>query len=202
MPIVGHSTITKYLSATIARDNPSHAYLFYGPEHVGKETTALWFAQGLFCIDAMKKPCERCGVCISVQKGIHGDIVVIKPNEKDEKLISIDQVRRAQNFINKTALHNSYKIVIIKPAELLSLEAANALLKTLEEPAGKSILILIAQNHQDVTSTVRSRLEHVKFSYLSPSLIRETLTGDYTDEQKDFIARFVQGKIGYALALN
>lgn len=197
--IIGHKSIIHYLSNIIKHNNPSDAYLFYGPQNVGKQTVALWFAQGLTCqAKARKRPCGECLSCTSISKGVHPDILTLVKDDEDT-LLSISDIRALQNKIFQTAFYNSYKIAILKRADRLSADAGHALLKLLEEPPKKTICILIAQTRDALLPTIRSRVEMIRFQLLKEEEIVPAIKAEYTDEQKIFVGRVCQGRIGAAL---
>lgn len=191
MKIIGHQFIIKYLTNIIKADNPAHAYLFYGPEHVGKTATAKWFAKKLIDRDISQK--------ITLSK--YPDFYFIKP-EIGKKNIAIKQIQNLREKIVKTPFYNSYKIVIIKPAEYFNSESSNAFLKILEEPPKKTIFILIAGNLKSVLHTILSRTEIIKFALVKTNDIIQVLNKNFNSRQKKFIAGWAQGKIGLALNLN
>jgi len=200
MKIVGHKKILAYLSKTSSAKTISHAYLFYGPEHVGKSTVARWFGKMLVCEKSCGAPCEMCRACVEIEKGIYPDFHNIQAGSHTS-LISIDEIRTLKLALSHTSLHNSYKIVIIDPIEALGPEAANAILKTLEEPHGKTVFILIANVLTGIAKTIISRTELITFSNVSRAEIIKALPETYSSEQKEFIARITTGKIALALSL-
>lgn len=201
MKIIGHQKILKYLSKAVVNNLVSHAYLFAGPKHVGKATVARWFGKILLCERTTEGvPCGACRACVEVEKGVYPDFHYIIP--EDTKMINIDAVRGLKAALSKTPLRNSYKIVIIDPAEALGGEAANALLKTLEEPYGKTVFILIAHAPAGIAETIISRAELITFSQVSRTEIMQALPETYSNEQKEFVARVAMGKVGLALSMN
>ena len=148
-PLVGNDHIVEYLAKSIANNNIGGSYIFTGPDNLGKTTVAKYFANALVCLNKEQGegilPCGQCSACEQVNKQIHGDVHLIK-KEKDKKNISIEQVREFIRVLGMASFLNSYKIGIIKHAESLSLEASNALLKTLEEPKVKVIIILVSSS--------------------------------------------------------
>lgn len=189
--IIGHKSIVKYLTNIIKNGNPAHAYLFYGPEHVGKTAIARWFAKNLIAKDISRK--------VILKK--YPDFYFVKP-EIGKKEIAIDQIRNLRNKITKTPFYNSYKIAIIKPAEYFNDESSNCFLKILEEPPKKTVFILIASDLKSVLPTILSRTEIIKFSLVKTADIIHALDKNFNSRQKEFIARWSQGKIGIALNLS
>ena len=141
-PILGHQSIVNYLQTSIINQKINHAYIFYGPEHIGKSLVADYFVNSLQCEEFNNKnkkiPCQKCNACQQIEKGIHPDIYKVN-KESDKKNISIEQVRNLQHKLSMRSFLTSYKVAIIDQAESISLEAANSLLKTIEEPTSKTI---------------------------------------------------------------
>jgi len=176
-PLVGNSHIVDFLSKSVKGGNLAHTYVFCGPDNLGKTTTANFFAQILLCVSrADGLPCGKCRSCkkFSVNSGAetereeadlgeaHGDFHLIK-KEKDKKNISIGQIRELIRKMGMSSFMNSYKIGVIKHADRLSVEAANALLKTLEEPKDKVIVILVASDIDALPATIVSRAQILRF---------------------------------------
>ncbi|MCK4554191.1 hypothetical protein KAU19_04475, partial [Candidatus Parcubacteria bacterium] len=174
--------IIEYLSKSIAKNNVAGAYIFCGPDNLGKTTVANYFAKSLVCQNNIKGsgllPCGKCQVCEQVEKGIHGDIHLIK-KDKDKKNISIEQIRDFIRILGMASFLNSYKIGIIKHAEYLSIEAANALLKTLEEPKVKVVIILVVSNTDSLPQTIVSRSQILKFKPIKADIIYDYLVKEY-----------------------
>ena len=179
-PIIGHESIKKFLQTSVANQGLSHAYLFYGPAKVGKTLTARLFARTVLCNNyknfsfteknnqSLTMPCGTCSACSQFEKGIHADFHVVEREENDKtgKLkssISVLQIRELTEKISKRSFQNSYKIIIIPEAHLLNQEAANCLLKTLEEPSPRTIIILISPSKELLLPTILSRCQQMKF---------------------------------------
>ena len=175
-PLIGNSHIIEYLAKSIANNKVAGSYIFTGPDNLGKTTVANFFASSLICTAKDKKdaPCGQCLPCQQAAKGIHGDIHLIK-KDKEKKNISIEQVRDFIRTLGLSSFLNSYKIGIIKHAEDLSLEAVNALLKTLEEPKIKVVIILITTAAESLPATIVSRSQILKFYPLPVDIIYDYL---------------------------
>jgi DNA polymerase-3 subunit delta' len=209
-PIVGHENIVEFLQKGIANDRLAHAYLFYGPEHIGKTTVTENFIASLLC-DALTGlsmtlsghentiiPCKNCIKCEQLARNIHPDIFALK-REEDKKNISIEQTRELQGMLNKTSFLNSYKIAIIKEAETLSEEAADSLLKALEEPSNHTIIILLSTDINLLPATIVSRCQAIKFLPVSQDKIFHFLTGEGATRQLAYnLSHLVNGRIGLA----
>jgi len=153
----------------------AHAFLFYGLEGLGKLDFARAFAEFMFCVAPVgDHPCGQCRSCRLLQAGNHPDLLLLQPEEKS-KVIKIDQVRSLSSDFNQTAQQGGYKIAIIAPAEAMNLAAANALLKTLEEPTEDTMLILVSTKPQSLPATIRSRCQILAFLPPDKAVARQWL---------------------------
>lgn len=181
-PLAGNSHIIDFLSKSIENDNVSGSYIFCGPDDIGKFTIANYFTKSLVCRQLSAKagslPCGQCSPCVQLEKGLHGDVHIIKKQE-DKKNISIEQVREFIRILNMASFMDSYKIGIIKNAESLSIEAANALLKTLEESKAKVVVILTVTDTSALPKTIVSRSQILKFNPVSADIIYDYLINEH-----------------------
>lgn len=188
-PLVGNSHIKEFLEKSIIKDEVEGVYILNGPNDLGKFKTAKYFAQSLLCNNLKEKsgqlPCCNCDSCKAFFEKddnenycTHGDFSIIK-KEEDKKNISIEQIRGFINSLSMTSFFNSYKIGIIKNAETLSIEAYNALLKTLEEPKQKIVIILISNNLESLPATIISRSRVLNFYPVKSEEICEYLINKY-----------------------
>jgi len=189
-PLIGNEHITEFLGRILEKGKVSGTYIFSGPDNLGKTTIAKYFAKNLLCQERKgNSPCENCPTCnhfnISLKNNetvendresmnTHGDFHLIK-KEKDKKNISIDQVRDFIRSLSMSSFLNSYKIGIIKHAESLNQEAANALLKTLEEPRKDVVIILITHSIETLPKTIVSRSKILNFHPVKFDTIYEYL---------------------------
>lgn len=206
--IIGQSRAVSLFQRSLETDSLAHAYLFSGPAHVGKMTLALNLAQALNC-PADEPPCGQCGSCRKIAGGRHADIRVIgldksddSPEARQRMEISIDQIRDVQHSASLPPFEGRHRVYIIDRAELLSLEAANCLLKTLEEPTGRVVFILLTTNGSLLPETVISRCQTVG---LSPAPLREVeaaLTENWNvdSEKAGLLARLSHGCLGWAVS--
>lgn len=140
-----------------------HALLFHGPSGLGKRALALHLAQYLLCLEpGLEAPCGHCAGCKLYQAGSHPDIFELMP-EAEKKGISIDQVRELIEWQGIMAHRGGYKVVIVDNANRLNRHGANALLKTLEEPASRTVIVLISENPGGLLATIRSRVQRLAF---------------------------------------
>ncbi|KKQ61459.1 MAG: DNA-directed DNA polymerase, delta prime subunit [Parcubacteria group bacterium GW2011_GWE2_38_18] len=191
-PILGNDHIVEFLSKSLKDGRVFGTYVFSGPDDLGKTTVAKYFAYSLLCQadEAKKLPCGECSACRQNKvnqvitedddnfMGIHPDLHIIK-REKDKKNISIDQVRSLIHSLSMSSFLNSYKIGIIKNAESLNDESANALLKTLEEPKNKVIIILITSDIEALPTTILSRSQLLRFRPVKTDLIYSYLVESF-----------------------
>ncbi|WP_460427549.1 DNA polymerase III subunit delta' [Azotobacter armeniacus] len=139
------------------RSRHAHAYLLHGPAGIGKRALAERLAARLLCQSpAGLEACGQCKSCRLLQAGSHPDHFLLEPEEAD-KAIRVDQVRELVEFVVQTAQLGGRKVVLLEPAEAMNLNAANALLKSLEEPSGESVLLLISHQSSRLLPTIRSR---------------------------------------------
>jgi len=157
-----HQEIEQYLKNALQQDRLAHCYLFLGPEGVGKFSFALRFAQALNCETGNFPPCEKCPDCVQTSSQIHPDLHILSV-QADEKQIKIEQVRGFQAQLSYRAFQGKWKVGIIRQAEKLTVQAMNALLKTLEEPPKSTILILTSSNRSRLLPTVVSRCQTIRF---------------------------------------
>ncbi len=152
--IVGQEIVLESLAKTIKSGEIGHAYLFSGPPGSGKKTLALLFAQALNCTSEQKKPCQQCLPCRKINSGNHPDVHLLKPQGSS---IRIGQLREIKEKLYLLSIEGRKKICIIYNAELMTLPAANSLLKILEDPPGDLVFILLSARPWDLPPTIVSR---------------------------------------------
>ena len=212
--LVGHGNIQKYLQTAIVNLHPSHAYVFYGPGKVGKTFLAKNIAQTVLCdeyrkmgsldsavkVNPAELPCGRCEACRQFSKSMHPDFYTVErevseKTGKKKSVIAVGQIRDLLEKISQRAFLNSYKVVIIPEAQALSQEASNCLLKTLEEPAPRTIIFLITTNKNLLLPTILSRSQLFKFLPVPSDAVYEYLVaeGAGRDEARE-LARISRGR--------
>lgn len=194
--ILGHETQKSILNRALAGNRIAHAYLFTGPEGVGKQLLAVALARAIFCQDGTG--CGECPSCRKVEHRNHPDLHLIEP---DGSSIKIDQIRALQRELAFRPLEGSRKICIIDHADRMNPAAGNALLKTLEEPSGDALLILLSARPEAVLQTIRSRCQSLPFQRLSTDLIRDALLRATPDQpaQAGILAALSDGSFHRAL---
>ena len=177
-----------------------HALLFSGPDKVGKKTLALELAKFIFCQEKNRSgdlACGKCRACLDVEKKIHPDLAMILPEEGS---IKIAQIRDLEWRLSLKPYSAKIKVGIIDDAHLMLPEAQNSLLKTLEEPKGKTLLILISSNPQMLLKTISSRVQTMKFFLASDTEIKEMLINLGADKTKaEKITKLSLGRPGQAI---
>lgn len=170
--ILGHQKILDFFRRSVQNNSLAHAYLFLGSEHLGKKTVALEFARVIQCENRVDgRPCDQCRNCKDISRGTHPDVILIAPEASNS--ITIAQARKLRQDFSLSPYCAKYKIAILDEAQKISQEAADALLKTLEEPKGNSIIILVSSDPGELPETILSRLWHIRFSPVSLATIQE-----------------------------
>lgn len=184
------------MGANLAR--PHHAYLFVGPPHVGKTTGAIAFAQALNCPD---HGCLECVECRSIAHANHPDVRVIQASE-GKKVFSVEDVRKLIEEVGWKSFRARHKVYVI-PTELLNVQGANTLLKTLEEPQPGTVLILVAKSVDEVLPTLVSRCQTVPFGPVPPPRIEAWLIEErgLDPARARHLARIADGRLGWAGAI-
>jgi DNA polymerase-3 subunit delta' len=213
--IRGHDEVVEKFRTALGLHRLASTFLFVGPPGIGKRTFALKLAQALLCVSAREEqlaPCGQCAACKQVLAGTHPDIdYVAKPEDKSsipiELLIGADDKRMREGLcfrISSKPYSGKRKIAIIDDADYLFNEAANCLLKTLEEPPPRSVLILLSTSEQRQLPTIRSRCQVVRFQPLQTSdvaeiLVEQELTSDHAAAQQ--AAALAEGSVSAAVRL-
>ena len=193
---IGNRKIIDRLRRKLREARFPHGLIFSGPDGVGKHTCALMIAKALNCLSAPPGDfCDQCAACRKIESGSHPDVVTVSV-EDEATQIKIAQIRQLLNTLELQPLEGRNKIFIIDPADLLNAEAANALLKGLEEPPENSFFILITVNVHELLLTVRSRCQVYNFTPLTLDEIRQHGIAD------ELTVRWSQGSIGRARSLN
>ncbi len=222
--LIGHERIIAILCGYIRRGRLPHALLFTGDDGIGKRLTAINLAKTLNCqnnrnalrvmsnglkIDTNQASrithhdidcCDKCPSCKKIDKLIHPDLFIIKP-ESDSGQIIVSAIRELQESLSYKPFEGRWKVAIIDDADALNVSAANAFLETLEEPPSESIIILITSRPDMLLWTIRSRCQRLNFSPLPldnmKRLLRERLNIDH--ERSMLLCELSGGRVGHAL---
>jgi DNA polymerase-3 subunit delta' len=175
--IVGQERVVDRLRRSWRGGRLAQAYCFTGPAGVGKRTTALALAQAVECRAPLNAEapdaCGRCPACRKVAAGEHPDVTIVRPSDKT--VITIEQIREVAARAALKPYEGTTKVWILDPADQMQEPAANALLKTLEEPLGRSLFVLVTSAVSALLPTIRSRCQEVRFEPLSEAALREIL---------------------------
>jgi len=200
--IVGHERPITIVKRAIANNTLAHAYLFSGEEGIGKKLTAIALAAAVNC--EHRGPDGGCGECPSCRKvasGVHADVHLLVPDGEE---IKIDQVRQVQEDFALKPFEGLKKTLIVDSAARMNTASANAFLKTLEEPRGDALIILVTSMPQSLLSTIRSRCQEIRFEPLPRHTLAQVLVRkrSLADEDAWFIAALAQGSIGRGLDMD
>ncbi|MEE8163214.1 MAG: DNA polymerase III subunit delta' [Anaerolineae bacterium] len=196
--VVGHKWAVDLLKRALASERVAHAYLLTGPPQIGKRSLALNFAQALNCLD-QEKPCGQCLACSKIAHGSHPDVQVI---QGEGRTIKIDQMRTLRHEAALFPLEGRWKVYIIRQMEQATAEAANCLLKTLEEPPSHVILMLTASEAEALLPTIVSRCQVLNLRPLATETVQRSLQERWGVDAKraQLLARLSGGRLGWAVA--
>ncbi len=213
--VLGHDDVVEQFRRALTRHRLASSFLFAGPVGVGKRTFALKLGQAMLCQarpEEAMDPCETCPSCAQVAAGTHPDLQVVrKPDDKSfiplELLIGEREHRRREGLCHEIAMkpyQGGRKIAIIDDADYLNAEGANSLLKTLEEPPPRSVLILIGTSPAKQLPTIRSRCQLIRFRPLplevvAELLVSQQLVADTSEARR--LAQYSEGSLQRALEL-
>jgi DNA polymerase-3 subunit delta' len=154
--------IAAQLRRSLERGRLAHAYLFAGPRGSGKEDMARTLAKALNCSEKDHDSCDRCDSCRRVDEGVHPDVYWVRPESKSRR-IQIEQMREFMKSVNLRSSLGGVKVGIVVDADCLGEEAANAFLKTLEEPPAQTVILLLTADPQRLLPTILSRCLRISF---------------------------------------
>jgi len=201
--ILGHQRQVQVIQRSLDRDRLHHAYLFIGPEGVGKKKVALSLAAAVHCSGMRGDSCGRCNDCRQVIEGNHPDVRLVEP-EAGKREITIQQIRNLQRMLGFRSFSGKKKVAIIDSARLMNYHAQNSLLKTLEDPPGDALLILLDHSTGGLLTTVVSRCLRLYFPQLSVEQVARILTLErgMGEEEATLLAAVTGGSLGEALSAN
>ncbi len=199
--IIGQNRTGIILQNAIRNGSVAHAYLFFGPEGVGKRFTAITFAKALNCLKEKEDSCDECDSCRKIDGANHPDVTGISP---EGNYIKIEQMRRLQRTVSFRAYEGRRKVVILDGADEMTDEAANSFLKTLEEPPDETVLILICSNIHALLPTIISRCQGIRFNLLPVESIMDILIKEkgIGIEEARLAASLCKGRPGKAMDID
>jgi DNA polymerase-3 subunit delta' len=215
--LVGHEWVIRVLARGIATDHVAHAYLFTGPHAIGKTALARALAQALQCAGS-NRPCGECLSCQKIARNRHPDVQIVegvpvgykfdekspppppRANDWERRILKIDQMRMIQHDVSRAPFEGRWKIVILRRFEEANEEAANAFLKTLEEPPSHTRLMLTARDASLLLPTIASRCQVFALRPLAPAQIGQVLIEKSIDrDHAQLLARLSGGRLGWAV---
>jgi len=212
---LGQESTIEWLSRSIREGAVHHAYLFLGPEHVGKMTLALDLACSLNC-QSDTPPCGECHACTRILEWKHADVLVPPPaNEVDEEgeaeedktagpsnSILIKQMRKLDHMANLPPFEGKWKVILIEDADRMTVASANYILKTLEEPPEHVVWMLLARNENSLLDTIISRCQRIDVRPMAVPALATVLMERYgaDDERANLLARVSEGRTGWAIS--
>lgn len=201
--ILGHEMIKEHFQKAIQNDKVSHAYILAGEQGMGRKTLAKAFAMTLLCERSNQEPCMECHSCKQILSGNHPDVLWVtheKPNS-----IGVDDIRTQINdTISLRPYSSAYKIYMVDEAEKMTVQAQNALLKTIEEPPSYAVIILMTTNEEIFLPTILSRCIKLNLKPLKDHAVSAYLTESLgvPENQADIYAAFARGNLGRAIHLS
>jgi DNA polymerase-3 subunit delta' len=216
---IGHDEMVQRLWRAAAQERLPHALCFEGPSGIGKFVAALWFSQGLLCVHGPGEPCGSCGPCKRVlsggTRGNHPDLLRIDPIEEGSEHIKVARIaprsdeeggdggeESVESFLMLVPAEARLRIVLVREAQRMNAPAQSALLKTLEEPRPRTLLVLETHRPLALLPTLRSRCVRLRFPAPERARCAQVLEArGLPAEEAEHLARLAQGSIGAALAL-
>lgn len=200
--IIGNDQVRAYFRHAISSGKISHCYVLSGEDGIGKKMMAKAFAQTLLCESQVGRPCQTCHSCVQFMSNNHPDVIYV--THEKPTVIGVDDVRKGiVEDIQIRPYSSDYKIYIVDEAQKLSVQAQNALLKTIEEPPAYGILILLTTNASALLDTIRSRSIILSMRPISDEELIRVLHRENVDADKiPSLVKFAQGNIGKAMKLS
>lgn len=200
--VIGQKLAVGLLKKAIEEKRLAHAYLFIGPDGVGKSLLAKIFAKALNCEKQTAEACDECVSCNKIESNIHPDVITVSPEGKSSQ-IGIDSIRKIEGAMSLKPYEGRTKAFTIDGADKMTEEAANSLLKTLEEPPKETVIILLASNMFKLQPTIVSRCQKVLFRPLDERVIAKELMDRYglDDKKAMCVSRFSEGRLGRAIEI-
>ena len=199
--IFGHEKAIAMLQRTVAGGRVPHAYLFSGIEGVGKALIARQFAKALNCLEGGADACDRCISCAKIDRNRHPDLIGV---QAEGQFIRIKEIREIQNQMRFSPLEGRFRVFMLNEADRMNSAAANALLKTLEEPAARNVLILLTSRPHALPATILSRCQRLRFDPIPTQTVAGFLMemAAVAPAEASVLAASSGGSIGRALEMN
>lgn len=213
--VLGHDWAVNLLQQSLSRDRLAHAYLFTGPPSIGKTSLALYLARALNCTDPGPRPCGVCPSCRKIDRGVHPDVRVLdeaestsdaadepaEPGTRRKRGIKIGQIRELQAQAALSPFEGRRRVYVLCDFQQANLEAANCLLKTLEEPPDNVVLVLTALQAEGLLPTIVSRCQVLNLRPMPVSQVRQALQQYWGIEERRAVvlASLSAGRIGWAI---
>ena len=203
--VIGHEWAVEMLKSGMENGRIGHAYLITGPDHVGKTTLARTFAMAMNCqaADTAKRPCGECRPCQLIAVDRHPDVRLVEPeiSGRGKLTLKIEAIRQLQQDLNLSAYEATLKVAILRRFDTATQGAANAFLKTLEEPPNNVMLVLTANDADTMLPTISSRCRTVNLRPLPTELIQQSLAIRWQVKEDDayLLAHLADGRLGWAV---
>jgi DNA polymerase-3 subunit delta' len=205
--IIGHEWAVEMLRRDVAQDRARHAYLFTGPAGIGKRTLVADFARALLC-QAADPPCGQCRNCKLAARDRHPDLLTVEPMMSGKSVraakIKIEPVRDVINGLSLKPVEARRRVARLLRFDAANAESMNAFLKTLEEPPGRTVILLTAESADDLLPTIVSRCAVVPLRPLPLATVRNALITNWLvpAERADLLAHLAQGRLGWAVRMS
>jgi len=206
--ITGQAKAVSMLLGMMRRRRIASSYIFCGEPGIGKRTAAVNFAKALNCKNTEAgeqeteetskdffDSCDECPSCRKIDAGVHPDFLYVAP---EDRVLKIEEIRMIEESLSYKPFEGRRKVIVVDDAETMNISAANAFLKTLEEPPAGSVVILLAARPDMLPATIRSRCSRVNFFPLSDKACREVLAGRYQGQDLDLAVALSMGRPGNA----
>ena len=201
----GHEAVVRALESALRAGRMHHAYLLSGPAHVGKTTLAFQLAQAVNCLTPGAEPCGECAACARIANGRHADVIVLQVDaeaaEGPRTMIGIDAVRDLIGSAQLKPYEGRTRVYVVQSADQLTTDAANALLKVLEEPPPDVLILLLTSNVDGVLPTVQSRCQTIDLRPLPVERVAAIMRDEHgtSSEQAHVLAALSRGCLGWAI---
>ncbi len=202
-PALGHEALHERFTSSVNNQRLHHAWLLYGVKGVGKATEAMAMAGFYLCEKRAPngQACGECHACCMLKAGSHPDFIAVERLEK-KRDIAVDQIREVLSFLSLSGMESERRVVLLNDAEMMNIQAANALLKGLEEPASGSLLLMVCHDLMRLPATVRSRCMLGHCAPLGDAHMNSVLAEmDFTDTARELAVEIAGGRPGHVASL-